>query len=101
MNKRTLESKVYEKLGIPQYKVNLFVNTLLESITEVLEQNEEVSIRGFGTFLPKRQKPRPVRNPQNGDPCILDPSLTVKFTVGSDLKKRLNENDRTPEYQQI
>ena len=86
MNKRTLESKVSEKLGIPQYKVNLFVNTLLESITEVLEQNEEVSIRGFGTFLPK---------------SILDPSLTVKFTVGSDLKKRLNENDRTPEYQQI
>lgn len=92
MNKRTLESKVSAKLGIPQYKVNLFINTLLDSITESLEQNEEVSIRGFGTFLPKRQKTRPVRNPQNGVPCMLEPSVTVKFSVGSDLKKRLNED---------
>lgn len=100
MNKRTLESKVSEKLGIPQYKVNRFINTLLESITEVLVENEEVALRGFGTFLPKRQKPRPVRNPQNGDPCILEPSLTVKFAVGNNLKKRLNENDRITEYEQ-
>ena len=92
MNKSTLESRVSQKLGIPQYKVNLFINTLLESITEVLEQNEEVSIRGLGTFLPKRQKTRPVRNPQNGEPCMLEPSATVKFCVGSDLKKRLNKD---------
>lgn len=90
MNKKELETTIARKLDITVSKAHLFVNTILDSITEALAKNEKVKLYGFGSFLPKERKERPVRNPKTGVPCKLEPIRTVKFHPGETLFREIN-----------
>ncbi|MCD8136575.1 MAG: HU family DNA-binding protein [Parabacteroides gordonii] len=90
MNKSELESIIARKLDKPVGETRLFVNTMLESIAEVLAANEEINLRNFGKLYPNRRKERLVRNPKNGVPCMLKPTLSVKFNPGKGLIDYIN-----------
>ncbi|WP_455638693.1 HU family DNA-binding protein [Parabacteroides sp.] len=90
MNKSELVSVIAQKLDISQKEAHLFVNTMLESIAEVLIDNEEINLQNFGGFKPKQRKVRLVRNPKNGDPCQLEPIRTIKFRPSRTLIGRMN-----------
>lgn len=90
MNKSELESIIARKLDKPVGETHLFVNTMLESIAEVLAANEEISLHNFGKLYPNRRKEHLVRNPKNGVPCMLKPILSVKFRPGKGLLDYIN-----------
>lgn len=90
MNKSELAIVIAHKLERPLSETRLYVNTMLESIAEVLAKKEEVNLHNFGKFHPKRRKERPVRNPKNGASCMLEPILSVKFHPGKGLIDRIN-----------
>jgi DNA-binding protein HU-beta len=46
---------------------------------------------GFGTFTKKRRKARKGRNPKTGEPMKIAASVTVSFSPGQELKRRLNK----------
>lgn len=90
MNKSDLEIVIASKLDLSQSEARLYVNTMLDSIAEMLATNEEVNLYNFGKFYPKRRKERPVRNPRNGVACMLKPILSVKFHPGKGLIDHIN-----------
>ncbi|WP_455638419.1 HU family DNA-binding protein [Parabacteroides sp.] len=90
MNKKDLESVIAQKMDIPQKEAHLFIQTMMEIITEALKENQEILLYNFGRFIPKQRKERPVRNPKTGTPCMLKPIQTVKFYPGKGLIKDIN-----------
>lgn len=90
MNKNELAAVIARKLDRPVNETHLFVNAMLESITEALATNEEISLHNFGKLIPKQRKERLVRNPKNGASCMLKPILSVKFRPGKGLINLIN-----------
>ncbi|MBE6300701.1 MAG: HU family DNA-binding protein [Parabacteroides distasonis] len=91
MNKNLLIKQIADRLAKRKEEVQPIVESFLDCVTESLQKNETVTIRGFGTFRIRRQTARPVRNVKTGEPCMLVPRNSVKFVVGSDLFDKINE----------
>ncbi len=62
----------------------------MEIVTEKMSQNEEISIVGFGTLLPRPQNSRLARNPKTGTPVQIPARTTVKFKPGKFLLEAMN-----------
>jgi len=67
------------------------LNILLDSITEALSKNNNVEIRGFGTFKIKEQKLRIGRNPKDGTRVKIAAKKTVQWKMSKELFKFLNK----------
>ena len=91
MNKSELESVIAQKLHIHKTEAKLFVKTMLDSITEVLKEDEDVILQNFGIFRLKQRKERPVRNPRTGAPFRLEAIRTIKFRPSRNLIGHLNQ----------
>ena len=93
MNKNLLIKNVADRLGVQSSEVQIVVNTFLDCLTESLQKEENVVVRGFGTFRILKQTARPVRNVKTGEPCMLTPRNSVKFVVGTELFERINNQE--------
>ncbi len=62
----------------------------MEIVTEKMSQNEEISIVGFGTLLPRPQNSRLARNPKTGTPVQIPARTTVKFKPDKFLLEAMN-----------
>jgi len=66
------------------------VNTIVDVIAETLIAGEDVKLRGFGRFSLADKGSRPVRNPQTGEPMVLDARRTVTFRPSDGLRGRVS-----------
>ena len=69
------------------------VSIILEEIKEALEQEEQVKISGFGTFEVRRKEARRGRNPQTGEPLMIDARKVLRFRPSALLRDRLAGTD--------
>lgn len=67
--------------------VELVVNTIFESITDALGEEQRVEIRGFGTFQVRRRKARQGRNPKTGEEVRVPAKRVPFFKAGRKLKE--------------
>jgi DNA-binding protein HU-beta len=86
MNKKELAAKVAEKLGVSASAGNEALNAVLDSITDVLGDQEPVSLPGFGTFEVRNRAARTGRNPRTGEPVEIAASRYPAFKAGQRLK---------------
>ena len=93
MNKNLLIKNVADRLGVQSSEVQIVVNTFLDCLTESLQKEENVVVRGFGSFRIHHQTERPVRNVVTNEPCMLTQRNTVKFVVGKELFERINRQE--------
>ena len=93
MNKNLLIKQVAERLDKTVVEVQPKINTFMDCITESLQAEESVVVRGFGTFRILKQTARPGRNGKTGEPCMLTPRNSVKFVVGTELFERINNQE--------
>ena len=68
----------------------VFVNTFIETVTEILTDGEKVQLTGFGTFDITNRAERQGRNPQDGTVITIAASKTPKFKAGKGLKDAVN-----------
>ena len=90
MTKNELIKTLVEKTEMTKKDTELFLNTLINTITETLAEGEKVQITGFGTFDITNRKGRIGRNPQDGTAIKIAPSKTPKFKAGKALKDTVN-----------
>lgn len=91
MIKSELIKHVSEKVGITHEVAELAVNTVFDSMTEALAQNEGIEIRGFGSFKVRNYEGRKGRNPKTGQIIDVVPKKRPFFKVGKELKERVNK----------
>ena len=76
MTKADLVKIISESTGIIRKDVGVVVDSLLQSIKDILTEGHHIEIRGFGTFKLKTRKPRVGRNPKT-DEKVPVPARTV------------------------
>lgn len=90
MGKKELILELSQKTGFKQSEIRLLVDAFIETIADHIQKGEKVNLRGLGILLPLLQKSRPVRNPRTGEKLMLVPRKSVKFKLGDDLMRKLN-----------
>lgn len=89
--KQELVASVAKQIGLTQADAKIAVEALLEVLSQRLEKQETVEIRGFGTFYTKMRKPRPARNLKTGEVVPLHKRLVPLFKYAASTKKSINE----------
>lgn len=92
MNKPELIEKVAQKAGVDKSVAERLLESFVHVVIESLQQNEEVTLTGFGTFSARVREARMGVNPRNPSERIHIPTVTVpKFKAGKTLKDALKK----------
>lgn len=91
MNKAQLIDKIHHDVeGLNKKQAEKMVDVLTDTIIEELKSDHQVTIAGFGTFLPRVRYARGGVNPQKPSERITIPAVKVaKFKTGYHLKQAL------------
>jgi DNA-binding protein HU-beta len=87
VTKQEFVNEVASKSGLAARDAARAVDAFLDSVTDALRRNEEVSFTGFGKFTTQHRAERQGVNPRNPGEKVTIPAATVpKFSAGSQLK---------------
>jgi len=86
LNKSHLVNYVALELRTSKLQAALLVETVLSGIKKGLQEDQNVTLTGFGTFELKPRKARTGRNPHTGEPISIAAGRRVGFRVGKALK---------------
>ncbi len=86
MNKADIIEKIHEVVGGTRADAERAVETLIDSITDSLKKNKEVSIAGLGIFSTKTRNARTGRNPRTGESIDIPAMRVPKFRPAKALK---------------
>lgn len=91
MNKTEMISVVAEKIeGATKKDIAVVVDTVFETIKEVVASGEKVQLVGFGNFEVTERAARTGRNPQTGQTIEIAASKSPKFKAGKAFKDIVN-----------
>jgi len=85
MNKEQLINEVAQVLSTKK-EARAAVDSVFSTIKQTLQNDEQVTIIGFGTFKVDHRKARKGRNPQTGEELLIEAKKVPKFTPGKALK---------------
>ncbi|MGR3808471.1 integration host factor subunit beta [Testudinibacter sp. P80/BLE/0925] len=88
-----IESLIQQNHTIPVKSVENAVKSILESMSQTLENGDRIEIRGFGSFSLHYRQPRVGRNPKTGDKVDLDAKYVPHFKAGKELRERVNQSN--------
>lgn len=88
--KADIVDNIATHVGISKKQAAEAFDTVFESITASLKNEERVQLPGFGSFSTGRTKARTGRNPSTGEPIDIPESVKVKFKMGKELKEAVN-----------
>ncbi|MEK7321815.1 MAG: HU family DNA-binding protein [Pseudomonadota bacterium] len=86
MNKSELIDAVAESADISKAAAGRAVDALVDSITKALQNNDQVTLVGFGTFSVRQREARDGRNPQTGETIKIKAAKIPAFKAGKGLK---------------
>lgn len=89
MNKAELITAVAEKSHVAKKEVETVLNGFLETVGETLQQGEDITLVGFGSFVVKEQAARVGRNPATGAELHIPAKKVPGFKAGKQLKDKL------------
>lgn len=102
MTKAELIESIYKKKGQPANLTKKAVTEIVESVFDEIADyfvkqrvtkngNPKFTYPGFGTFTKRKRRARKGRNPRTGESIKIPASMNLGFSVGSQLKGRLNK----------
>ena len=90
MRKGELAAAVAEQTSLTKDKATQAIEVMINTITEALERNEDVTLTGFGAFKRRHRPARKGNNPKTGAPMEIPACETVAFKPGKKLKEKVN-----------
>jgi len=97
MTKSELIERINQKVPrVPKRQVEMIVQTIFDAMLGALQRQQRIEIRGFGSFAIKTRRPREGRNPKTGQKVHVPSRRTPYFTVGKELRERLNPLQHEP-----
>lgn len=91
MNKADLVKKISESAKISQPDARKAIDAGIEAIKAALIAGDKVQLIGFGTFSVNERAAHEGVNPANGQKIQIAAKKVVKFKVGADLDKQVND----------
>ena len=96
LTKADIVARVYAEGMLTKAEADSAVERSLELIKDALATEEEVLISGFGKWSVRRKAQRRGRNPQTGNPLILDARKVVTFRPSRVLKSKIQMDPVSP-----
>lgn len=97
MTKSELIERISQRVPrVPKRDVEAIVQTIFESMLDALRREQRIEIRGFGSFAVKTRQARDGRNPKTGQKVQVPRRRIPYFTVGKELRDRLNPPQPMP-----
>ncbi len=87
MNKSELVREMAEATNLTIKSTEAALDALINSITQVLSQEDKLTLVGFGTFEISKRAARVGRNPKTGETIDILATTTPKFKPGKGLKE--------------
>ena len=85
-----IENLVDRFHDLPVRDVEQAVKSILEHMTEALEEGDRIEIRGFGSFSLHHRAPRIGRNPKTGESVSLAAKRVPHFKPGKELRDQVD-----------
>jgi len=92
MTKSDLIDEVVKVSSLSKKQAETIVNTLFASITDALQRDDKIELRGFGSFRVRRRRSRQGRNPKTGDRVDVPEKRIPYFKPGKELKDLINDD---------
>ena len=89
MTKAEIVAEISKKTGIEKNAVLMVVEGVMESIRESLANNENVYLRGFGTFEVIRRNEKMARNISKGETVVVPAHNIPKFKPCKEFKEKI------------
>lgn len=97
MTKSQLIDRIAKKAPhVPRRQIEVIVNSVFDSMSDALHRGQRIEIRGFGSFAVKVRRARLGRNPKTGQKVEVPDRRSAYFTVGKELRDRLNRSETQP-----
>ncbi|MCU7920390.1 MAG: HU family DNA-binding protein [Candidatus Thiodiazotropha sp. (ex Dulcina madagascariensis)] len=90
MNKAELIEAMAESADISKAAAGRALDGMVQTVTEVMQAGDTLSLVGFGTFSVKERAAREGRNPQTGETIKIKASRIPSFKAGKALKDAIN-----------
>ncbi len=93
MTKADIIERVYDKVGgFSKKEAAEVVEVVFQLMKHTLAKSEKIKISGFGNFVVRAKKERMGRNPQTGEPIVIQQRRVLNFKPSQVLKNALNQN---------
>ncbi|RLD52120.1 MAG: integration host factor subunit beta [Bacteroidetes bacterium] len=93
MTKADLVNEISKQTGIEKVAVKKTVEAFMENIKESLQSNQNVYLRGFGSFIVKKRAEKTARNISKNTTIIIPehfiPSFKPAKSFVNDVKKKV------------
>lgn len=86
MNKAQLVAELSQRINSTKKDAEIYLNTLIEVISNELKNNGKVQLVGFGSFSVKKRAARKGRNPQTKEEIKIPATKAPVFKAGKALK---------------
>ena len=96
-----LKSEIIIKLNKKLKNLSLndtekIINLFFDKISNSLNQNKNIEIRGFGSIKKKINKAKFVRNPKTNDKIFKKETRKLHFKISKILHKKINSSNSNP-----
>ena len=91
MNKAELITALAEKAEVSKKSAETYLNSLIDIITDELQNEGKVQLIGFGTFETRRRAARKGVNPQTKQEIKIPASTVPVFKAGKAFKEAVNK----------
>lgn len=90
MNKSELIDAIAQSADLTKAAAARALDAVTQSITDALNEGDQVTLVGFGTFSVKDRAARTGRNPRTGEEIEIKASKVPSFKAGKTLKDAVN-----------
>ena len=91
MKKKDLVESISKQCDISKTTASDAIDIIFQSITDAINNDEKVDIKGFGSFNISDRKARKGRNPHTGEEIEIKASRAPTFKASKSLKDYCNK----------
>lgn len=91
MNNKEFISAVARATGYSQDDTQKNIATIIEAISTMLDDGENVTMANFGTFEVKKRAERVIVNPSSGLRMLVPPKLVLGFKPAAQIRETLKK----------
>jgi DNA-binding protein HU-beta len=92
MTKADLVNEISKKTGIEKVSVQKTIESFMDSVKESLINNENVYLRGFGSFVTKKRAEKTARNISKNTTIIIPEHYIPSFKPSKSFVSKVKEN---------
>jgi len=89
LTKKEMVKQIAAELGIDQTLTKKVIQRCLDTIVDVVVEEDRFELRNFGVFELRLRAARKARNPKTNEPVLVGPKYVIAFQAGKNVADRL------------